>query len=215
MLATCTFLLFFTLACSQIIPEDKKSKKSDDFQGHDADNLEELKGKDSTPNDSLPTRVDTSILETLGDLGQIRSLEDLEKPNTPKTITIYRYVNRTTGDHDFVPKQGILEPLGYEFENITFSAFSSQFDGTHEIFRCLIPSTNNHFISRSNICEGSQYTLLESYGYLLSSPIDNNNLELKRCQNGKDHLATVTPQECLDAGYTVEDTLGYLPTGGM
>lgn len=122
----------------------------------------------------------------------------------PATRGIARkYLN---GDHLFTREAS--EAPDWSFEGIAFLVFDEPLAGTQPIFRCV--AGTQHFVSLDENCEGQA----QDGGALgwLSSSAASGGVELLRCRNatGSDHLIT-SRQECDQAGFVIEGTMGFAP----
>ena len=119
------------------------------------------------------------------------------------TQGVYRLFNGRDHMDSLVPGEG-----GYNTENggmPLFHAFAAPRPGTIEIRRCYSPRTRDHLLSMDagRECPPNGYVIEGVLGYVF--PVDVANARpVRRCWNGRDHLSTVDPRECVANGYEVE-----------
>ncbi len=129
-------------------------------------------------------------------------------------LPIHRSYNGQIQDHLQTLTQGEGAPA-WQYEGVSFLTLSAQVAGTVPLYRCRINNTSQHFISNAANCEGQ--TVEGGLGFVYAGEAAGT-VGIYRCAspNGRDHLTTITPQECTNAGYRVEGRQGFaFPPGGQ
>lgn len=125
---------------------------------------------------------------------------------------VHRAYNAQLGDHLLGITQNEGAPA-WRYEGVAFRAMSAAVAGTVALHRCRINNTSQHFLSNAANCEG--HTSEGVVGYVFSAQAAGTQ-PIYRCVSpkGTDHLTTLTPQECLNAGFRVEGRQGFaFPSG--
>lgn len=122
-------------------------------------------------------------------------------------VPVFRFYGH--GQHDFTTSYVDASARGYAFEATAFHLFPHAGAGLQPLYRCINPSTGDHFVSRQSKCEGQHAEGLLGYS---AASMRNKLLPLYRFYRAStaDHLITVDRREGAANGYTLEGTLGYV-----
>ncbi len=131
---------------------------------------------------------------------------------TPATQNNYRFFKAVNGEHFITLNRTEPPPSTYTYEFIAYVSFVSQLStNSAQIFRCYSAGLSMHFVSRDPACEGTAQE--GSLGFIYATQTTNSTALYRffNLQTG-DHLITTNYSEGINAGYTLEGTLGFVPT---
>ena len=173
--------------------------------------------------DTPPGNYNFRMYVSVGSLEQVkasmRALHLMFNPNTDPgpgpgttgpsgTQPIYRYFNSANGLH-FTSGLSAEAGAPWLLEGILYSIFTNDSESRHLIYRCYV-ATGDHFVSTDSNCEkqGREAPM----GYVENQPTVNATRPLLRCYNLLiGHMESTSDMECSANGYSVEQTLGYVP----
>lgn len=122
-----------------------------------------------------------------------------------ETQPIHRAHNPEIADH----LQGLTPNEGapwWQYEGVSFRTWRAQPGNGIPLFRCRLNDTANHFLSSSDSCEGH---VNEGHLGFVSTVPAPDALPIFRCVSGLDHLSTLSPDECIRAGFAIEGMQGF------
>ena len=143
----------------------------------------------------------------VGTVNEVMVAENSLLASTTKPAPLFRFYNGR--DHFITASFNEAASAGYRFEGTAFHVYPTAIDGGMiSLYRCYT-TTGDHFVSKSQSCEGTRYE--GRYGYV-SQYARPGFQPLYRLFNPLvgDHLITTNAQEGLDNGYHMEETLGYV-----
>lgn len=124
---------------------------------------------------------------------------------------IYRFYAPWSGEHFFSTSYAEGTSAGYLVEGVGFKVVARQDAfAIRALYRCYWSAASRHFISTDYACEG--LSLEGLYGYIYDSQFAGT-VPLYRFYSplNQDHLTTTNYVEGINAGYTLEGVLGYVP----
>jgi hypothetical protein len=119
-------------------------------------------------------------------------------------VQVHRFF--TGRDHLYTTNIYEGQQFGFQYDGVGFNLAQNAGPNLAPVFRCFTGSS--HFVSRDGNCEGQRNEGL--LGFVSASPSPQMPTALTRCFNGISHLITTNAQECYQAGYHVEGTLGFV-----
>ena len=126
--------------------------------------------------------------------------------NARQTQPIYRYVG-AKGYHRFaLSADGTGIPSGFTLEGEVFDVYQAEYAKTTALYRCHFDG--HEFLSVDSACEGQ--IVRGVIGYVSTVQVADLKPLYRLTQNG-DHLTSTDTDEGLDAGYTLEGILGFVP----
>ena len=127
-------------------------------------------------------------------------------PPADVMVKVYRHYNPAKADHWLSLSS---TEAGYALEGVAFEVYRDSATGRRQLYGCAV--NGEHFVSRWSNCEGQQ--ALGALGWVAETQSSKSSRAISRCRNAQsyDHLITANPNECASAGYSFEETLGYVP----
>jgi len=132
-------------------------------------------------------------------------------PPATDLVNVDRFYMPASGEHFFTSSLAEGINAGFVPEGIGFKVFASGagVPNTIPIYRCLWPAAGKHFVSASPSCEGQSFE--GAYGSVYASPTSGATALYRFAGGNADHLETTSFAEGVNAGYSFEGTLGYVP----
>ena len=118
---------------------------------------------------------------------------------------VYRFFSGRNHFQTLSYEEGINARFSYE--GISFYVLPRPYLGTVGLYRCIVPGSMDHFVSKDAGCEGQRTEGI--YGYIFQRANRNAGLAIYRCYRNGDHLSTTNVNECYSAGYSVDGIAGY------
>jgi hypothetical protein len=130
-------------------------------------------------------------------------------------IGVHRSVN--SFDHFYTTNLDEAGCCGYTIESANYFYISAtEVAGTTGLYRCVIPSTGDHFVSTSSVCEEPSYVVTEGLMGYIAWGATCGAVPLYRLRSGEgDHFHTTSAAErdaCVSGGWVDEGISGYVWT---
>lgn len=128
------------------------------------------------------------------------------QPSDPNLQNVHRFYR--DGDHFLTTSYSEGVYAGYRYEGVAFVAHKSPIDSSMQLlYRCY---SGGHFVSVNANCEG--YRNEGSYGYVSTVPRSGFTALHRFYRRGsRDHLTTTNYDEGVNARFSYEGVLGYVP----
>lgn len=151
----------------------------------------------------------TNALTSFGDHANSTYSEEIHRQYGPTSSSSVR-------THRFTVQEELND---YHNEGIGFLLMNNALVADVALWSCKVTGPNiDYFLSTSPTCEGQTKMDTRPLGYLFSKRISQRLVPLSRCYNQQagDHLFTINSQECVAAGYVIENkSVGYVIPGNV
>jgi hypothetical protein len=133
----------------------------------------------------------------------------LSANSSAEFLPVFRYVN-PAAKHFYT--QGLMEGIraGLSPESWAFTLYRQSGTDLAPVYRCYVPSMDDHFMSRQSNCEGQ--TVEGTLGYVRVTAASGLKPLYRFFKASiSDHLITINYDEAVNAGYAYESVVGYVP----
>lgn len=151
-----------------------------------------------------------TCLVAIGTVDEVIAAQNALYSSGNRPAPLFRFFNGI--DHFLTASYDEGAGARYGFEGTAFHVYSAYLDGGMvPIYRCYVVASRVHFVSRHGNCEGQRVE--GTYGFI-SAYYRAGFIALHRFYHtvSGGHLTTTNYSEGINAGYSYEGVLGYVPT---